>query len=163
MTVKTAGEASLARALAGVTTPLSQTRVTATLAALLSEKSLRTEKVALLRVLVIVHWPTATRAALQVPVELYPVGIGDSVAVQLGSPLKPVTVKTAGKASLARRALAGVTTPVSQTRVTVTVVVSVLGLSLKSLRTEKVSLLRVLVIVHWPAATRAALQVPVEV
>ncbi|MCH9010986.1 MAG: hypothetical protein IIC21_10210 [Chloroflexi bacterium] len=31
----------------------------------------------------------------------------------------------------------------------------------KSLRTEKVSML-VLVIVHWPAATRAALHVPVD-
>jgi len=73
-----------------------------------------------------------------------------------------VTVKTAGEASLAR-ALAGVTTPLSQTRETVTVVVSVLGLSEKSLLTVKVALLRVLVIVHWPTATRAALQVPVEV
>ena len=75
--------------------------------------------------------------------------------------MKPVTVKTAGEASLAR-ALAGVTTPLSQTRVMVTVVVSVAGLSEKSLRTEKVSTL-VLVIVHWPTATRAALQVPLEV
>jgi len=69
------------------------------------------------------------------------------VAVQLGSAVKPLTVKTAGAASLAR-ALAGVTTPLSQTRETVTVVVSVLGLSEKSLRTENVSTLRVLVIVH---------------
>jgi len=84
------------------------------------------------------------------------------VAVQLGSPLKPVTVKTAGEASLAR-ALAGVTTPLSQTRETVTVVVSVPGLSEKSLRTVKVALLSVLMIVHWPTAMRAALQVPVEV
>jgi len=68
------------------------------------------------------------------------------VAVQLGSTVKPLTVKTAGAASLAR-ALAGVTTPLAQTRETVTVVVSVAGLSEKSLRTEKVSTL-VLVIVH---------------
>ena len=74
---------------------------------------------------------------------------------------KPVTVKTAGEASLAL-ALAGVTTPLSQTRETVTVVVSVLGLSVKSLLTVKVSLLSVLVIVHWPAAMSAALQVPVD-
>ncbi len=84
------------------------------------------------------------------------------MAVQLGSGVKPVTVKTAGEASVAE-ALAGVTTPVSQTRVTVTVVVSVVGLSEKSLRTEKVALLSVFVIVHWPTATRAALQVPLDV
>ncbi len=70
LTVKTAGKASLARALAGVTTPLSQTRETVTLAALLGTKSLRTEKVSTFRVLVIVHWPTATSAALQVLVEV---------------------------------------------------------------------------------------------
>ncbi len=69
------------------------------------------------------------------------------MAVQLGSGVKPVTVKTAGAASLAR-ALAGVTTPLSQTRVTVTGVVSVLGLSSKSLRTWNVSTVSVLVIVH---------------
>ena len=159
VTVKTAGEASLARALAGVTTPLSQVRVTVTLAVLLSEKSLRMVKVALLSVLVIVHWPAATRAALQVPVELYPAGTDDSVAVQLGSGVKPVTVKTAGEASLAE-ALAGVTTPLSQTRETVTLAAL---LSEKSLRTEKVLLLSVLVIVHWPTAMSAALQVPLEV
>ncbi|MCH9010985.1 MAG: hypothetical protein IIC21_10205 [Chloroflexi bacterium] len=62
-------------------------------------------------------------------------GTGDSVAVQLGSGVKPVTVKTAGAASLAE-ALAGVTTPVSQVRATVTEA----ALSgTKSLRTEKVS------------------------
>ncbi len=75
--------------------------------------------------------------------------------------MKPLTVKTAGAASLAR-ALAGVTTPLSQTRVTVTVVVSVAGLSEKSLLTVKVATLSVLVIVQRPTATRAALQVPVE-
>ncbi len=76
--------------------------------------------------------------------------------------MKPVTVKMAGAASLAR-ALAGVTTPLVQTRVTVTVVVSVAGLSVKSLLTVKVATLSVLVIGQRPAATRAALQVPVEV
>ena len=69
LTVKTAGEPSLAEALAGVTVPLSQVRVTVTEAALLGTKSLSTVKVSTL-VLVIVHWPTATRAALQVPLEL---------------------------------------------------------------------------------------------
>ena len=84
------------------------------------------------------------------------------MAVQLGSGVKPLTVKRAGAASLAR-ALAGVTTPLSQTRETVTVVVSVLGLSVKSLKTVNVSPLRVLVIVHWPTAMSAASQVPLEV
>ena len=70
VTVKTAGEASLARALAGVTTPVSQTRETVTLAALLSEKSLKTVNVSPLSVFVIVHWPPATSAALQVPLEV---------------------------------------------------------------------------------------------
>ena len=70
VTVKTAGEASLAEALAGVTTPVSQTRVTVTLAALSGTKSLRTEKVSTFCVFVIVQEPTATRAAPQVPVEL---------------------------------------------------------------------------------------------
>ncbi len=63
-------------------------------------------------------------------------GTGDSVAVQFGSGVKPVTVKTAGEASLAE-ALAGVTTPVSQVRLTLTEA----ALSgTKSLRTENVSL-----------------------
>ncbi len=70
VTVKTAGEASLAEVLAGVTTPLSQARETVTEAALLGTKSLMTVTVAERSVLVIVHWPTATRAALQVPLEL---------------------------------------------------------------------------------------------
>ena len=81
------------------------------------------------------------------------------MAVQLGSGVKPVTVKTAGEASLAR-ALAGVTAPVSQESVTVT---EAALLGTKSLSTENVSLLSVFVIVHWPVASSAALQVPVEV
>jgi len=77
------------------------------------------------------------------------------VAVQSGSGVKPVTVKTAGEASLAD-ALAGVTTPVSQVRETVTEA----ALSgTKSLRTENVSTLRVLVIVQLalPPSTIATL------
>ena len=81
------------------------------------------------------------------------------MAVQSGSGVKPVTVKIAGEASLAE-ALAGVTTPVSQVRETVT---EAALLGTKSLRTEKVSTFCVLVIVHWPTATRAALQVPLDV
>jgi hypothetical protein len=42
--------------------------------------------VALFSVLTIVQEPTL-RVALQVPLELYPVGIGDSVAVHVGLPL----------------------------------------------------------------------------
>ena len=48
MTVKTAGEASLAEALAGVTTPVSQVRETVTEAALSGTKFLSTEKVSTL-------------------------------------------------------------------------------------------------------------------
>ena len=81
------------------------------------------------------------------------------MAVQLGSGVKPVTVKTAGEASLAR-ALAGVTAPVSQERVTVT---EAALLGTKSLKTEKVAPLSVLVMVQVPTATSAALQVAVEV
>ena len=55
VTVKTAGEASLAEALAGVTTPVSQVRETVTDAALSGEKSLLTEKVSTFWALVIVH------------------------------------------------------------------------------------------------------------
>ena len=136
VTVNDAGEPSLALVGFGAATvPLAQESETLTVAALFGTKSLSTWKMAPLRVFVIVHWPTATRAALQVPLDAYPVGIGDSVAVQLGSGVKPVTVKTAGEASLAE-ALAGVTTPVSQTRETVTL--AALS-SEKSLRTENVS------------------------
>ncbi len=81
------------------------------------------------------------------------------MAVQLGSPEKPVTVNDAGVASLAE-ALAGVTEPDAQVRETVT---EAALLGTKSLRTENVSTFCVLVIVHWPTATRAALQVAVEV
>jgi hypothetical protein len=48
---------------------------------------LLTVSVAVLSVLVIVHEPCDTSAALQLPLELYPVGTGDSVAVHVGSPL----------------------------------------------------------------------------
>ena len=55
VTVKTAGEASLAGALAGETEPLAQLRETVTEAASLGTKSLLTVKVALLSVFVMVQ------------------------------------------------------------------------------------------------------------
>ena len=134
MTLNEAGEASLAEALAGVTEPLVQIRPTVTSATLLSEKSLLTVTVPVRSVFVIVHWPTAMSAALHVPVEAYPAGIGVSVAVQFGSPVWPVTANEAGEASLAE-ALAGVTDPLAQLSVTVTLA-ALLGT--KSLRTSKV-------------------------
>ena len=81
------------------------------------------------------------------------------MAVQLGSGVKPLTVKTAGEVSVASVGLEVTMVPLVQTRVTLTLA----PLSgTKSLLTEKVSTFRVLVIVHWPTATRGALQVPVE-
>jgi hypothetical protein len=66
-TVKTAGVDSEAGAVAGVSDPLAQERETVTEAALLSEKSLLTVKVAVV-VLVIVQEPVV-RLAAQVPLE----------------------------------------------------------------------------------------------
>ena len=60
----------------------------------------------------------------------------------------PVTVQTAAEASLAFWGLAETMVPSSQERVTLTVVVSVPGLSEKSLLTVKVAELSVLVIVQ---------------
>jgi hypothetical protein len=51
----------------------------------LSEKSLFTTTWAVRRVFTIVQEPVS-RAAEQVPVEAYPAGIGDSVAVHVGLP-----------------------------------------------------------------------------
>jgi hypothetical protein len=86
LTVKTAGVDSEALAEAGLAVPVAHDRDTVTEAALLSLKSLFTVKVAVFSVLTIVQDP-AESAAAQVPVDVYPVGIGDSVAVQVGSPL----------------------------------------------------------------------------
>ena len=61
----------------------------------------------------------ALSGAEHVPVESYPVGIGVSVAVQFGSPVDPLTVKTAGVPSLAV-ADGGLTVPLSHDSVTVT-------------------------------------------
>lgn len=83
------------------------------------------------------------RAAWQGPLDAYPAWTGDSVAAQKGSPVKPVTVNVAGEASLAFVGLGSATVPLAQLRVTLTVVVSVPGLSEKSLLTEKIALLGV--------------------
>jgi hypothetical protein len=85
VTVKTAGVASEALADAGLALPLAQDSETVTLAPLLGTKSLLTWKVSEVIVLTIVQLP-ALRAALQVPLDVYPAGTGDSVAVQFGSP-----------------------------------------------------------------------------
>jgi hypothetical protein len=83
--MKDAGVASEADAEAGEAVPLAQDRETVTLAALSGTKSLFTSKVAALRLFTMVQEP-AERRAWHVPVEVYPAGTGDSVAVQSGSP-----------------------------------------------------------------------------
>ena len=77
--------------------------------------------------------------------------------MQSGSPLKPVTVKTAlsGGVSLAG-ALAGATVPLAQDKLTVTVPLFRLGT--KSLLTVNVALLSEFVIVQLPGAV--PLQLP---
>jgi len=82
--------------------------------------------------------------------------MGDSVAVQVGLPENPVTVKTAGVDSEAE-AVAGVSDPLAQERETVT---EAALLSEKSLLTVKVAVV-VLVIVQEPVV-RLAAQVPLE-
>ncbi len=77
--------------------------------------------------------------------------------VQVGEPLKPVTVKVAGEASEAL-AEAGEAVPEVQERETVT---EAALLGTKSLLTLKEAELRVLVMVQEPALRRA-LQVPEE-
>ncbi len=59
------------------------------------------------------------RAAAHVPVDSYPVGTGVSVAVHIGSPLKPLTVNVAGDPSFAE-ADGGETLPLAQLSITVT-------------------------------------------
>ena len=157
VTVNVAGEPSVTLALAGVAVPLAQARDTVTGAPLLGTKSLLTTKVSVLSVLVIVHTP-ALSVAMHVPDELYPVGIGDSVAVQFGSPEKPVTVKTAGVASEAL-ADAGLAVPLAQDRDTVTLA-ALLGT--KSLFTWKVSVVMLFTMVQTPTL-RSALHVAVDV
>ena len=80
------------------------------------------------------------------------------MAVQVGLPEKPETVKTAGVDSEAS-AVAGVSDPLAQERDTVTLA-ALLGT--KSLLTVKVAVL-VLVMVQEPTVRRAAPQVPEEV
>jgi microcompartment protein CcmK/EutM len=143
VTVKTAGVDSEADADAGVSDPLAQDRLTVTLAGLLSEKSLFTVNVAVLRVFVIMHDP-ADSAAAHVPLDVYPAGTGDSVAVHSGSPTKPVTVKDAGVDSEAL-AVAGVSLPLAQERLTLTLA-ALFGT--KSLLTLKVAVFSELTIVQ---------------
>jgi hypothetical protein len=157
VTVKTAGLDSEAGADTGVSDPLAHERLTVTPAALLGTKSLLTWKVSLVWLLTIVQVPTLSRAE-QVAVDVYPLGTGDSVAVQFGSPTKPVTVNIAGVDSDAL-AEAGVADPLAQERLTVTLA-ALFGT--KSLATWKVSLVCVLTMVHVPMLSRAA-QVPLEV
>lgn len=80
------GAASDADPDAGEGVPVEQVTLTLTEAPLFGRKSLFTVSVALFSVLVIVQEP-ADSSAEQVPVEVYPVGTGDSVAVQVGLPL----------------------------------------------------------------------------
>jgi len=157
VTMKTAGVDSDAEAVAGLSEPLAQESETVTLAALSGTKSFSTVKFAAFSTLSIVHDP-AESAAEQLAVDPYPAGIGDSVAVQVGSPTNPVTVNTAPPDSDAL-ADAGVSDPLAQLRETVTLA----GLlSEKSLWTVKVALFSVFTIVQEPA-NRAALQVPLDV
>jgi hypothetical protein len=95
-----------------------QERDTVTEAELWSVKLLATTKPPLFRTLTMVQVPTDS-AAEQVAVELYPSGTGDSVAVHVGSPTKPLTVNVAGVASDAC-ALPGDAVPLSHDSDTVT-------------------------------------------
>ena len=80
------------------------------------------------------------------------------MAVQLGLPVKPVTVKVAGLPSEALEEV-GKTAPLAQDRLTLT---EAPLLGTKSLLTLNWAVLRVLVMVQLPAV-RVALQVPLEV
>ena len=85
VTVNTAGVLSEALADAGAAVPDAQDRLTVTLIGLFGTKSFCTVKVAELSVLTIVQEP-ALRFAAQLPLDVYPVGTGASVAVHKGSP-----------------------------------------------------------------------------
>jgi hypothetical protein len=143
-TVNVNGVDSDTEAETGAADPLAQTRDTVTVAGLSSLKFLFTVKSSVLRMLTIVQEPVARSASAHVPEELYPVGIGASVAVQVGSPVNPVTVKTAGIASDAR-ADAGEAAPEAHEIETVTLKPM---LGWKSLLTVKLAVFSVLIIVH---------------
>jgi hypothetical protein len=117
----------------------------------LSVKSLKTVKVALFGVFVIVQeavpFGVSVCGVVQ-PLAAYPPGTGFSEAVQVVLAASPVTVQTAGVFSLAGCEVFGTSVPAPQTSVTVTVVVSLLGLSVKFLKTVNVALLGVFVIVQ---------------
>jgi len=116
--VKLAGSASEAEVSSFATTPEVQVTAIVTVAALLSEKSLLTSSWAAPKVFRIVQDPAVIVAA-QVPLDTYPFGIGDSVAVQTGLPTKPDTVNTPGDDS-DTEVVAGVSVPLAQDRATVT-------------------------------------------
>jgi hypothetical protein len=154
--VKDAGVASDALDDTGEAVPLLHVTLTETDAALFGTKSLLTVNVAWLRVLTMVH-EAAERSAVQVPLEEYPFGTGDSVAVQFGSPVYPLTVNDAGEVSVA---LADAGDAVPLVHVTLTVTEAPL-LGTKSFATLNVVWLSVLTIVQVPVV-RLAEQVPVE-
>jgi hypothetical protein len=85
VTVTINGAASVAEPEDGEGVPLVQVTFTVTLAPLFGTKSLEIVNVPDLSVLVIVHEP-AVSAAEHDPVDSYPDGIGDSVAVHVGLP-----------------------------------------------------------------------------
>jgi hypothetical protein len=143
--VKLAGSASDADVSSLATDPEVQVTPTPTLAALLSVKSLLTTTWAVRRVFTIVQVP-AESSAEHVPVDEYPIGIGDSVAVHVGSPLKPLTVNEAGVLSDAD-VDDGITFAGPQTKVTVTLA-ALFGT--KSFCTVKLVLLSVLTMVQVP-------------
>lgn len=157
VTVNEAGVLSEEEAEAGATPAGPQDRVTVTLAALSGTKSFCTVNPAVFSVLTIVQVP-ADSNALHVPEDVYPLGTGASVAVQLGSPVKPLTVNAAGALSEAL-ADAGAAVPEAQERLTVTLA-ALFGT--KSFCTVKFAELSVFTIVQEPAL-RFAAQVPVEV
>lgn len=123
--------------------PLVQLTLTLTDAPLFGTKSFTTVKVALFCVLVMVQEPVVS-VALQVPVEVYPVGIGDSVAVQVGLPVYPVMTVLNAEASEAVPD-EGVAVPLPQEMLTLTLA-PLLGE--KSLFTTNACVFRLLTIVQ---------------
>jgi hypothetical protein len=152
------GDASDAVPDAGVGVPLVQVTLTETVAALFGMKSLKTLSVALVCVLVIVQDPVES-VAEQVPVDVYPAGIGDSVAVHVGLPLYPAIVVAKGVVSVAVPE-DGEAVPLVQLTVTLT---EAPLFGMKSLFTTKAPLFNVFVIVQEPVPDGAPLIAPLHV
>jgi hypothetical protein len=157
--VNDAGEDSEAEPDSVATEPLPpQSRVTVTLPVVSGTQSLNTPKLPLCSVLEIVQpppWPAAgSKLSEQWPIEMYPAGVGLSVAVQLGLPVNPVTWNVPGEPSEMSWGFVDVTVPLRQMSVTLTCAEL---LSEKSLETTKSAWFSVLVIVHeaLPLAARA--------